>query len=139
MKWAQWFWRSFINFVNVFPLFCNNLPVLEAVALHFRKIESLYLYPRMLCATFGWNWHSCSGDFSLFRSGIFDISLLIHLGKGCVWSYILTNLNPLYQRILCARFGPVVLETVFHGARERFANLYLVYSINILRNERKFP
>ena len=27
LKLAQWFWRRFLNFVNVFLLFCNYLPL----------------------------------------------------------------------------------------------------------------
>ena len=45
LKWAKWFWRRFLNFVNMFSLFHLNS-----------------LYPRMLCAMYCWNWPSGSGE-----------------------------------------------------------------------------
>ena len=41
----------FFNFVNVFSLFHNYLPLEKGRVLHLNKIESLH--PRMLCAKFG--------------------------------------------------------------------------------------
>ena len=77
LKLAQWFWRRrFFNFVNVFfptiSYICNYLALEKGGALHLNT-----LYPRMLCAKFGWNWLSGSGEeeffnfvdvFSLFRN-----------------------------------------------------------------------
>ena len=41
LKLAQWFWkREFINFVNVFSLLCNYLPLEKSRALHLNKLES---------------------------------------------------------------------------------------------------
>ena len=40
LKLAQWFWRRFFNFVNVFLLFGNNLPLEKGGALHLNKLES---------------------------------------------------------------------------------------------------
>jgi len=41
LKLAQWFWRRrFFNFVNVFSLFCNYLPLEKDRALHLNKLES---------------------------------------------------------------------------------------------------
>ena len=42
LKLAQWFWEEdfFFNFVNVFSLFRNYLPLDEGVALHMNKLES---------------------------------------------------------------------------------------------------
>ena len=58
---AQWFWgRGFLNFVNVFSLFCNNLPLQQDLALHLNNFQSPS--PRMICAKFGWNWPSGSGE-----------------------------------------------------------------------------
>ena len=38
---AKWFWRRrFLNFVNVFLLFCNYLPLEKGGALHFNKHEN---------------------------------------------------------------------------------------------------
>ena len=40
LKFAQWFWRRrFSNFVNVFSLFPNYLPLEKGGALHFNKLE----------------------------------------------------------------------------------------------------
>ena len=41
LKLAQWFWRRrFLNFVNVFSLFRNYLPLEKGRALHLYKLES---------------------------------------------------------------------------------------------------
>ena len=40
-----------------------------------------------------------------FRQCIFDISLLSRLGKGRTWPFIWTNLNTLYPKMLCVKFG----------------------------------
>ena len=41
LKLAQWFWRrKFFNFVNVFALFRNYLPLEKGGALHLNKLES---------------------------------------------------------------------------------------------------
>ena len=41
LKLAQWFWRRrFFNFVNVFSLFRNYLPLEKGGALYLNKLES---------------------------------------------------------------------------------------------------
>ena len=41
LKLARWFWRRrFFNFVNVFSLFRNYLPLEEGEALHLNKLKS---------------------------------------------------------------------------------------------------
>ena len=40
LKLAQWFWRRFFNFVNVFLLFGNYLPLEKGGTLHLNKLES---------------------------------------------------------------------------------------------------
>ena len=41
LKLAQWFWRRrFFNFVNVFSLFRNYLPLENCRVLHLNKLES---------------------------------------------------------------------------------------------------
>ena len=37
---ALWFWRRFLNFVNVFLLFRNYLPLEKGGVLHLNKLES---------------------------------------------------------------------------------------------------
>ena len=40
LKLAQWFWRGrFLNFINVFSLFPNKLPMGKGRALHLNKLE----------------------------------------------------------------------------------------------------
>ena len=36
---AKWFWRRFLNFVDVFSLFRNYLPLEKGGRLHMKKIE----------------------------------------------------------------------------------------------------
>ena len=41
LKLAQWFWRRrFLNFVNIFSLFRNYLPLEKVGAIHLNKLES---------------------------------------------------------------------------------------------------
>ena len=41
LKLAKWFWRrGFFNFVNVFSVFHNYLPLEKCVADHSNKLES---------------------------------------------------------------------------------------------------
>ena len=40
LKLAQWLWRRSLNFVNIFSLFHNYLPLKMGVALHLNKLES---------------------------------------------------------------------------------------------------
>ena len=40
LKLAQWFWRKFITFINVFSLFRNYLGLEKSVALYLNKLES---------------------------------------------------------------------------------------------------
>ena len=59
LKLVWWLWRRrFLNFVNVFSLFSNNLPLQKVVALHLNKLESPS--PKMLCVKYGGNWPSGS-------------------------------------------------------------------------------
>ena len=64
-------------------------------------------HPRMLCAKFGWNWHSCSEeeDFEFHQcTGYICFFVIISLWKK-VRPFIGTNLHPLYPRMVCAKFG----------------------------------
>ena len=45
---------------HVFSQFSNYLPLKKGGAFHLDKLESRH--PRMLCAKFGWNWPSGSGE-----------------------------------------------------------------------------
>ena len=48
------------EFVIIFSLFCDYFTLGKGVALHLNKLKSLH--PRMLCAKFGWNRRSGSGE-----------------------------------------------------------------------------
>ena len=54
LKLAQWFLRNFFNFVNVFSLFRNYLPLKKGGALHLNKIwiKLNPLHQMMLCVKF---------------------------------------------------------------------------------------
>ena len=41
LKLAHWFGRRFLNFVNVFSVFRNYLPLDKGGALHLNKLESI--------------------------------------------------------------------------------------------------
>ena len=65
LKSVEWFWRKRISiFVNVFSLFCKNLPLKKSVSLNLKIFESSL---KIICAKFGWNWPSGSGgeDFKI--------------------------------------------------------------------------
>ena len=62
LKLAQWFFRRFLNFVNVFLRFhyyCIS-PWKRAWPFIWKSLNPLQLM--MLCAKFGWNWSSGSGE-----------------------------------------------------------------------------
>ena len=60
----------------------------------------------MICAKFGWNWLTGSGeeDFLNFVNFFFRYFLIISPWKR-VGPFFWTNLNPLHPRMLCAKFG----------------------------------
>ena len=61
LKLAQWFWRRrFFNFVNVFLLFRNYLPLEKGGSFICSNLSPLH--PRMHCAKFGRNWPSGFGE-----------------------------------------------------------------------------
>ena len=65
------------------------------------------LHQRMLCAKFGWNWPSGSGEEDFLISSMymyFRYFVIISPWKR-VGPFIWTNLNPLYPSMLCAKFG----------------------------------
>ena len=61
LKLALWFLRGrFLRFVNVFSIFPYDLPLEKGVALPWTNLN--LHHPRLLCAKFGWNWPSGSGE-----------------------------------------------------------------------------
>ena len=62
------------------------------------------LHQRMLCAKFGWNWPSGSGEvwgFFVNVSSLFRNYLPLEKGGPFFW----TKLNPLHPRMLWTKFG----------------------------------
>ena len=105
LKLTHWFWRRrFLDFVNVFSLFRNYLPLENGRALQLNKLE--YPSPKdALCQVWSklakWllrkRFFNFVNVFLLFR---------IYLPWNMVGPFIWTNLNPFTQasRMLCAKF-----------------------------------
>ena len=90
-KLAQWFWRRrFLNFVNVFSLFRNNLPLEKGRALHLKKLESTSPNDA-LCQVWvklaKWFWRrrflNFVNVFSLFRHYLpLEKAITLHMNKS---------------------------------------------------------
>ena len=92
---------------------CNYLPLEKSGALHLNKLESLF--PRMLCAKFGWNWPSGSREEDFLISSMFFYAILYicnYLPLEKSGALYLNKLEfPLPKDALCqVEIGPVVLE-----------------------------
>ena len=61
------------------------------------------LHTRMLCAKFGWNWPSGSGEF--FFLNFVDVLFCYYLPLECVLPFIWTNVNPIHPKMLWTKFG----------------------------------
>ena len=95
--------NEILKYVNLFWLFQNFSPWKRTLAFHWTNSNPLY--PRILCAKFGWNCRTGSGEddfsnlsnvFSLFRNYLpFKEDRALHLNKHF----------PLHPRMLCAKFG----------------------------------
>ena len=100
LKLPQWFLRRFLNFVNVFLLFCNYLPLERGVAYHMNNLN--LLHPRILCAKFCWKWPN-GKIFFLILSMYFRYFVIFSPWKRA-WPFIWINLDPLHLRMLCDKF-----------------------------------
>ena len=76
---------------RIWPFICTNLNPLQ--------------HARMLCAKFGRNWPSGSGEEDFLNSSMYFLYFVIVSPWGKTWPFIWSNLNPLHPRILCAKFG----------------------------------
>ena len=84
------------------------------------------IHPRMLCAKFGWNWHSGSGED-------FQISSMHFRHFGSIPLYF-SKFHPLYQRMLCAKFlwnWPSFWGRQFFNFLNVFLLFYLIYPLKI--------
>ena len=92
------------NFVNVFLLFHNCLPLEKDRVNHFNKLASPFtqgcIRPRLV--EIG---PEVLEKIFKFCQCIFANLLFSPLGKGRALLNIWTNLNPLHPRMLCAKFG----------------------------------
>ena len=95
--------RRFFNFISVFSLFLNYLPLEEGMALHLNKAE----FPStkdVLCQVWlkmaQWFWRRRFFDFV----NVFRYFVIISPWKKA-GPFIWTKLNPLHPRMPCAKFG----------------------------------
>ena len=51
--------KKIFDVANVFALFSYYLHIINGKTFHLNKLQN-FLHSRMLCAKFGWNWHSGS-------------------------------------------------------------------------------
>ena len=130
----SWNWYSQVvlekrifNFVNVFSLFRNNIPLEKGRTLQLNKLEPHHT--KMVWAKFGWNWINGSGEedflndvnvFSLFRN-------YFPLEKGGV--LLLNKLeSPLSKDALCQ----VWLKLAQWSGGEDFLNSWMYFCYFII-------
>ena len=105
VKLVQWFLRrGFFNFVNVFSIFRNYLPLEKGRALHLNKFESPSskdALGQVWLKLAQWFWRR---RFFLILSMYSRYFVIISPWKRA-GPFIWTNLNPLHPRMLCAKFG----------------------------------
>ena len=104
LKLAQWFWRRrFLNFVNIFSLFHYYLLLEKVGALHLNKLKSPSPNDA-LCQVWvklaQWFW-----ERRFFRYFNYFHYIIILSPWNRAGLFICTNLNPLYPRMICAKFG----------------------------------
>ena len=92
----------FLNFIIILH-FRFYLPLELSVALQLIKLESSL--PRMDCAKFGWNSTSGSGGEDFLISSMYFCSFVIISPWKKAGPFIWKNLNPLYPKLLYAKFG----------------------------------
>ena len=102
-NWPSGFGEDFFNFVNVFSLFRNYLPLEKGGPFIWTNLNPLH--PRMLCAKFGCNWLSGSEEEDFLISLMYFRFFVIISPWKRVGPFIWRNLNPLYPRIRCFKFG----------------------------------
>ena len=103
-NWPSWSGEEdFLKVVNLFYYFPIISPLERAWPFILTNLNTLH--PGILCAKFGWNWPSGSGEEDVLISSMyFHYFIIISPWKGA-GPFIWTNLNPLHPGILCAKFG----------------------------------
>ena len=102
LKLAQWFWRRFFKFVNVFLQYSNYLLLEKSGPFIWTNLNPLHL--SMLCAKFDLNWPSGFGEDFLNLSMYFCNIVIISPWKRA-GPFKWTNLNSLHPMMHSAKFG----------------------------------
>ena len=101
---AQWFLRRrYLNFVNVFSLFRNYLPLEKGAALHLNKFESPSpkdAFCQVWLKLAQWFWRRNILNTSMYFRYFVIISPWNRTGP-----FIWRNLNPIYPRMICAKLS----------------------------------
>ena len=119
LKLAQWFYRSF---VSVFSLFRNHLPLEKGGALHLNN--RIHPSPKDDLCHVWFNWPSGSGEKDFLKSYFYYFVIISPWKRA--GPFIWTNLNPLYPRMLCAKFG---WNWLSGSGEEDFFNFVNVFSL----------
>ena len=84
------------------------------------------LHPRMLCAKFGWNKLSGSGEEDFLITSMYFRYFVIISPSKRAGPFLWTNLNSLHPRMFCANFGWYWLNG---SGEEDFLNFFKVFSL----------
>ena len=101
-KWLSAAREDFLILSMYFPYFVIISPWKKAGPFIWTNLNPLH--PRMLCAKFGWNWPSGSGEEDFLISSLYFRYFLIISPWKRAGPFIWTNLNPLHPRMLCAKW-----------------------------------
>ena len=114
LKLAQWFYRRLLNFVNVFSLFHNHLPLEREGALHLNNL--IYPWPKDdFCQVWlelaQWFWRRRFLKSSMHFSNFLIISPIISRSASFVQTWIPFTQGCFVSSVI--EIGPVVLERIF--------------------------
>ena len=92
--------------MNILMLIKRKKPIIYLIRIEwiFIWVNLNPLHPRMFVAKFGCNWSSGSGEENYLISSMYFCYFLIISPWKKTGPFIWTNLNPLHQRMLCAKF-----------------------------------
>ena len=93
---------EFLNLSMYFRKFVIIPPWKRAGLFNWTNLNSLHT--NMICAKFGWNWPTGSGEEDFLNVSMYFRNFVIISPRKKAGSFIWTNLNPLHPRKLCAKF-----------------------------------